>query len=132
MGAIVSRLKYWSLTLVVLCSNPAYAFSLPRYRLDCFLVRILKKVMLWWCLKLVSSATSFTRRPFNYPLQVYCYNKNTETFFSMATFMLVSSTTIQPRSVSCNQLETRMLVSDWLQITRLGWIASELTMSWQV
>ena len=32
-------------------------------------------------------------------------------------------------TVRCNQSESRMLVSDWLQLTGLGWVAAELTIS---
>ena len=46
--------------------------------------------------------------------------------FLRLRFLLVNSAANQPRPVSCNQSETSILVSDWLQLTSFAWDASEV------
>ena len=45
-----------------------------------------------------------------------------------ASLYLSTSVTFQPRQLSCNQSEARMLVSDWLQLVGFGWVAAEVDM----
>ena len=45
------------------------------------------------------------------------------------TQLTVSSSAIQPRLISFHQSEIRMVVSDWLQLIGLSWIAADLTLS---
>ena len=45
----------------------------------------------------------------------------------LSTHRQLSCDPIKP--VRCSQSETRMLVSDWLQLTALAWDATELTVS---
>ena len=38
-----------------------------------------------------------------------------------------TSAEMKQKAVSCNQSETSSLVSDWLKLTGLGWVPTELT-----
>ena len=45
------------------------------------------------------------------------------------TQLTVSLAAAQVKPMSCDQLETSILGSDWLQLTGIGWVAAELTVS---
>ena len=45
--------------------------------------------------------------------------------FRLCLYLPTSAAT-QARPMRCNQSETRMLFSDWLQLTGLAWVATEV------